>query len=105
MSASGQLETIQPNSRRSRFTLNSALDGSPPIRSFDLSEVARSGAMVMSGFRARMTLKSPSGSSRSTTGYVCAETYGAPHDIREHDRHTMSDPLQCNHAGTAGRQE
>jgi hypothetical protein len=35
ISALGQLETIQPNSRRGRFTLNSGLDGSAPIRSFD----------------------------------------------------------------------
>jgi hypothetical protein len=48
---------------------------------FDLSEVARSdGPMAMLGVRARMTLTSPSGSSRSTTSYVCAETHEAPHE-------------------------
>jgi len=49
-SAMGQSETIEPNTRRGRVTLSSGLDGSAtvrqhqctaPLRSFDLSEVAR----------------------------------------------------------------
>ena len=67
-----------------------------PVRlGFDRSEVARSdGAMAMSGFRARMTLKSPSGSSRSTTSYVYAETHEAPHEqVRAEDFEQNSDFL------------